>query len=264
MQYFPDNTVAHFKTKLTECICENGNYEVALTELIYPMNYFNFVTKEVLKISYIEDGFVVSGCEIESGYYENERELAEYITDCLAEFIDSETEVSAVLSYDETTKKMKFERGGEPYTLEAGKIVIHEGKEAWIGSRLILQDDFDLYPSLGFHEGFIERFASGTFDMIAGQRLMYVYSDIVTPYPVGDVKAPLLRVFTPNGKRDEMISLTFNNPYYLPVVRRGFDTIEININNEFGQPVPFTGGKSVALLHFRKRDESLLPNAAFG
>jgi len=88
--------------------------------------------------------------------------------------------------------------------------------------------------------------------MLAGQRLMYVYSDIVSPYLVGDVKVPLLRVVTPKGKRDEMTNVSFTNPYYLPVVRHGFDTIEININNELGEPMSFTGGKSVAILHFRK------------
>ena len=52
---------------------------------------------------------------------------------------------------------------------------------------------------------------------------MYVYSDIVTPYLVGDVQASFLRTITPSSKRDEMINATFANPYFVPVVRRSID-----------------------------------------
>jgi hypothetical protein len=36
-------------------------------------------------------------------------------------------------------------------------------------------------------------------------------------------------------------------------IRREFDTIEIAINNELGKPMPFQFGKSVVVLHFRRR-----------
>jgi len=42
--------------------------------------------------------------------------------------------------------------------------------------------------------------------------------------------------------------ITFTNPQYIPVARRDFQTIEININNELGQPVPFKFGMSVITL----------------
>jgi len=48
MNYFPDNTVAHYKTKLAHPICNDGDYEVAMVELMYPMNYNNFVVKKPL------------------------------------------------------------------------------------------------------------------------------------------------------------------------------------------------------------------------
>jgi hypothetical protein len=234
MQFFPDNTVAHYKTKLSERICENGNYEVALTELIYPINYFNFVTKEPLKIKYNYWHSLPNIWEMHSGYYADEEALAEYITSCLTE-LSAHNEDHKFL-YDKTTKKMS-------YTFE-GELVIAGGALAY--------DDENTRAVVGFYKPFYERFFAGTFDMLAGQRLMYVYSDIVSPYLVGDVKVPLLRVVTPKGKRDEMTNVSFTNPYYLPVVRHGFDTIEININNELGEPMSFTGGKSVAILHFGK------------
>ena len=51
--FFPDNTVAHFTTKLAQRIHLNGEYEVALTEFIYPNNWQNF--PHGLKI-WLDDG----------------------------------------------------------------------------------------------------------------------------------------------------------------------------------------------------------------
>jgi hypothetical protein len=41
MSYFPENTVAEFTTKLSERIVLDGQYEVALAELIYPHSLDN-------------------------------------------------------------------------------------------------------------------------------------------------------------------------------------------------------------------------------
>ena len=41
MSFFPNNTVAEFTTKLPDRIILDGDYEVALTELIYPQSFSN-------------------------------------------------------------------------------------------------------------------------------------------------------------------------------------------------------------------------------
>ena len=97
------------------------------------------------------------------------------------------------------------------------------------------------------------------FELSDYQDLMYVYCDIASPSLVGDVQTPLLRAIALKGEWDDTISEVCHNPYYVPVARRGFDTIEININTQLGAPMPFTGGNSVAVLHFR-RHGSVLSN----
>jgi hypothetical protein len=91
-------------------------------------------------------------------------------------------------------------------------------------------------------------------DLNADVRLMYVYADIVEYGIVGDVVAPQLRAIVPQGDRKETVSMTFSKPYYLPVSRPDQNTNDISINNELGSPMPFTGSKSAAVLHFRKRN----------
>ena len=41
MEYYPDNTVAKFTTKLPEAVELNGDYEVGLAEIIYPHTWCN-------------------------------------------------------------------------------------------------------------------------------------------------------------------------------------------------------------------------------
>jgi len=42
-----------------------------------------------------------------------------------------------------------------------------------------------------------------------------------------------------------------NPPLFVPLQKKNFDTIEINIMTDTGQPVPFVGGKSVVVLEFK-------------
>jgi hypothetical protein len=277
----------------------NGNYEVALTELIYPINYFNFVSKEPLIATYTPPVPTVPkgprrpypenpsvrvprprliresvNWEMKSGYFKNEEELTKYMSSELTKICG---ENKALFSYDDESKKITFKFldytpkkfADQPdeipreYSTAIREInrdyIIDDGENEiqidYSDERIYLNTylyGLRYASNLVLEKAFYDRFLAGTFDILAGQRLMYVYSDIVSPHLVGDVKVPLLRVVTPKGKRDEMTNVTFTNPYYLPVARRGFDTIEININNELGIPMPFTGGKSVAILHFRR------------
>ena len=87
---------------------------------------------------------------------------------------------------------------------------------------------------------------------------MYVYCDIAAHTAVGDTKAPLLRVCNVTGKHGDIVRITYSHPHYVPLARRDFDTIEININNELGHSIPFEFGKSVVTLHFRRRHEKAL------
>jgi hypothetical protein len=42
VKYFPNNTVAHYTTKLPESLNLNGDYEVGLSEIIYTKSWHNY------------------------------------------------------------------------------------------------------------------------------------------------------------------------------------------------------------------------------
>jgi hypothetical protein len=111
---------------------------------------------------------------------------------------------------------------------------------------------------MGFREalvpyGKVDVTGHATFDINRKTNLMYVYCDVAAHGVVGDTTAPLLRVCNVSGQHGRIVHVTYDRPHYVPVGRREFDAIEIAINNERGDPMPFEFGNSMVTLHFRRR-----------
>ena len=83
---------------------------------------------------------------------------------------------------------------------------------------------------------------------------LYVYCNIVENMLVGGMKAPLLRIVGVDTKQGENVRKTYDNPMYVPVRIKKFDTIEINIKSNTGEHVPFQYSKLEVILHFRKQN----------
>ena len=81
--------------------------------------------------------------------------------------------------------------------------------------------------------------------------LAYVYCDLIEPTFVGDTKVPLLRTVNVDTDR-QVVNHIYTSPIYVPLQKKQFDTVEINIMTDTGEPVPFASGKSVVVLHFRR------------
>ena len=87
-------------------------------------------------------------------------------------------------------------------------------------------------------------------DLEHGFHDLYVYCDIIQSQYVGDALVPLLRIVPVEGKDGERISKSFIRPQYLPVSRKQFESIEVNIKRDTGETVPFELGKVLLTLHF--------------
>ena len=89
-------------------------------------------------------------------------------------------------------------------------------------------------------------------DLEHGFHDLYVYCDIIQSQCVRDALVPLLRIVPVEGKDGERISKSFIRPQYLPVSRKQFETIEVNITRDTGEFVPFGFGTLLLTLHFRQ------------
>ena len=108
-------------------------------------------------------------------------------------------------------------------------------------------------PLIGPNDGTdIVREADFVVDMSRGFESLYVYTNVVEPRVVGDSLVPLLRIVPLSGSQGDTVSKTFQKTQYVPVLCKEFGTIEIDIRDDTGRPVPFERGKVVVTLHFRR------------
>jgi len=81
---------------------------------------------------------------------------------------------------------------------------------------------------------------------------MYVYCDLIEHVIVGDTRVPLLRTFGMEKSLGDVVHRTFPNLFYVPLQKKHFDSVEINIMTDAGDAMPFAFGKSVVILHLRR------------
>jgi hypothetical protein len=228
---FPNNTTAHYVTKLSEPLRLDSDYEAGLAELIYPHSLYNVDNSDKKYwIGINPDSQDVRKHYIRSGYYENCVVLAQDLNRQAAKAFP---ELAINFLVNPTTNRFALE----------------------IQSKLSLYMSQELQEFLGFSGGWTATrhpttIATYPCDLNRGLQLMFIYSDAASYSSVGDTKAPLLRVCNVSGKSGEMNRATFTHPHYFKTSRNEFETVTISINTELGKPMPFVSGKTVVTLHF--------------
>jgi hypothetical protein len=227
--------VAKCTTKLSNRIELDGDWEVGLAEIIYPCSWYNMKQEIMTQSILVEniDSFQSVDYNLHAGHYQSPIQLAKKCNDKLQ---------ACRLSYDEYTKK------STTYVPTGVDLLISERLSEILGfggkvhfipvvQKDGLQNSFEGQNAVDLNRGFYS---------------IYVYCDIVECVPVGDTSAPLMRAINVDGKYSDIIQRAFDMPMYLPVQKKQFDTIEVNIMTDTCQPVPFESGKSLVTLLFRR------------
>ena len=94
-------------------------------------------------------------------------------------------------------------------------------------------------------------------DLTQGFYALYVYTSIVEPRVVGSSVLPLLRIVPIEGKHGDLVSKSFDNVQYVAVSHKEFTTIEVDIRDDTGRPVPFERGRTTVTFHVRRRKSAL-------
>lgn len=222
--FFPGNKISQFTTQLPSAIHLNqGEWEVGLANIIYPHTWYNVRKDNNLFGFDLGDG-KVEGRRVPPGCYETIPDLIKGMT-----LVSHKNKIE--FHYHPVTKRVTIK------TKEKCKVVLHEGIAELLG--------FDPGEYSGIvHSPYIA-------DPNASFPVIYVYCDLVEPQIVGDVQAPLLRIVKVEGKDGEMVNAHYTRPYYLPITRQHFQSIQIDIRLHSGELVPFERGKTYLVLHFR-------------
>ena len=229
----PDNTLTHYITTLPQRVSLSGQWECGLVEIQYPHTWYN-VRKENSWFAIVngsEDSYDIDKGNIEVGYYDRPERLISAINRSLKVASDKK---NVTLSYSKITQKVTVD-------LDPGMML-----------------SMDMSNILGFNQFLIRTAREGdsVVDMAQGFYSLYVYTNVVESRVVGHSVVPLLRIVPLEGKHGDVVSKSFDNVQYIPVLHKEFTTIEIDIRDDAGRRVPFERGRVTVTLHFRRRKPS--------
>lgn len=246
-EHYPNNTLAKFTVQLPQAIdLSRGRWEVGLTEIQFYKSWYNIVNAKIICTLH----GVRTEISLDDGYYKS----PEFLINKLNECVKKNKIIARLISFgfNEITRSCEL------------TININQG--------LIVNFNQRLKSALGFsEEELVKKLArfSGHFPTrgdlpkeitISGShpmRLdtifnMMVYSDVAESSLVGDVEAPLLRVVPVIQKHWRYQCTEFTTPQYIPVSQKNVKSISMYIYTDYGQLVPFTDGRTIVTLDFRK------------
>jgi len=235
MQYYPQNTVAQYTTKLSNMIELDGDWEVGLTEISVPSRVENVVEGRCFFKLYL-DNVWKRKLTLSPKHY---KRVADVVAD-LNKLLSEGEVPHPTFSYNRISKKIRVQL-----------IVLNHAN-----SVPAIQFSPDLSILLGFdshvtYSGYLLT-AERTIDLRDNIYSTYVYCDLVECVPVGDTKAPLLRIVDNPKRVGGNVHQVMNPILYVPLQKKCFDSVEINIMTDCGLPVPFISGKSFVVLEFRR------------
>ena len=173
--------------------------------------------------------FKTAEYSIQPGYYEKVRDVIDTLYKA---GLNNLTDV--VLSYDDTSKRVTVK----------------------CGNRVVVKLRGDTARMFGFLNDTTIRASDEQGFTLAlpetGNQYFYVYTDIIKSQYHGDVVVPLLRTVTVKGEHGSYVSKNFERQHYVPLNKKIFDMISINIRDEAGDLVAFELGKVIITLHFRR------------
>ena len=251
MEYYPENTVANFKTRLANPISLEGDWDVALYEIQYKRLWYT-INYEDTHITYRYKlppiaSFIPEGpnkprelaiLNIPQGYYNTIDEIVKTLDTIFEQFkSNSGRDNAPTFGYNNRTKKIF--------------INLHHGDRKSFKPKLAAILGITDNPSNPIYckSEKVKWNADEIFDLDRSINSLYVFCDILEHIPVGDVVASLLRVIGVTGKQGDTIRKTYDKPMCVPVGMKNFDSIEIDIRTDTGESVPFQYGKSEVVLH---------------
>ena len=281
MKLYPNNTLARYTTQLPNRI-ELGyeHWEVALTEILYPPRFYNIVGKEAwIRVICQSSKFNAEintpiTIHLPEGFYNTNKGLIQTINETIIDRLTSITNLSRISSIklvriDAISEKIMLCE--KTPTLEDDLHVCITYMSTHLAKLLgFIQEEDQSYDDNDddgkcFKIPWIlaqyiddEEYATVTAPFHTNLEFRrpthaYIYCDIAAPNIVGDTYAPLLRVVNMETYTNhKMISTIFNTLYYVPVSKREFETIEINIRDDLGNLLSFDTGKLSVRLHFRR------------
>ena len=291
---FFENTTANFKTKLAKRIELEGEWEVGLAAISYTYSWYNLSLNGLVDLHYFDtEPRKIARDENKGIIYAGRYDTIDKILDTLnyrfdkmirkaSNFTDPSIKVEITKAaqpnfiYDEKTRMLSVKFG-----VMNNRYVFPEFSKGLSGILGLKKLNLDLIADIKMKE-YVEELKElkkndpNTPDNWNPSKVpldykynfekpvnlensfhsLFVYCDLIRPALVGDSYTQLLRVveIPPNYKYGDQIVCNYPDTYYHDLLIRDFDSIEIDIKDDTGDQMPFEYGRSIIILHFRKKN----------
>ncbi len=230
--------MAQYITNLPRRLSLSGVWECGITEIHYPHDWDN-VRNARLTVEH--DGNVETDAYFEYGYYDSPKAFAKKL--------NGDKPGRVKFSYEPVTQKFVANLKSETTFTLYGDLPDILGFGAGTGD--------SISTSLASSTRSMVVIGYSIADLRRGFEPLYIYSSIVEPRIVGGKIAPLLRIVPITGSHGEMVTTRFDHVEYIPLLSREFGSVETEIRDDTGRPVPFERGKVTVTLHFRRCSSGL-------
>ena len=236
--YYPDNTLTNFKTRLPIEVDLTGEWCVGLAEIQYPYNWVSFERSDNVSFG-IADATEMMEVHwhdffIPPALYADKGELIAPIQEVMR-------------------KHPKIKKGNLSWDKNTDVVTIDlRDSDVFIRFTRKLKEllGFTDFGSEYYGDVIYQTHAPGT--LLKPITALYVYSDVVQPRIVGDARVSLLRTVPVLGEYGKTIYRSFQDIHYVPILLNSFQNLEVNLNTDTGDYVPFQSGRVVVTLHFKR------------
>ena len=272
-QFFPNNTLTEFTTKLPSTIELANEWEVGLAEIMFPRSWYT-IPKEgtIIAVDYrdCESNWKLNTeTKLANGEHLTEKELDSIVEIRLRggfyktmEEVVQELNLASAGAFTASHVEEAISPPVFYYRVITRRIYVNLPGGMSIKFPASLESILGLTPSqnpmCNKTDSKLSVRGDLSCDLQSGIHALYVYCDLLQFTHVGDIKAPLLRVVDSGGEVGDVITRYYERPRYIPIQKKIFDSVQITIRDDLGEKIQFENGKVLLTLHFRRTQNQYL------
>ena len=225
--YFALNSIGDFRIQLPQPLDLRGIWSVGLSQILYTHTWYNIENnKNQIYITVDGKNFTILVTE---GKYKTEQALINQININIKEQIKH--------------TPIKFEYNSQNFKCRIT-----------LPANCVLHFCYNLGKLLGFREITISHTTEGVFpiNLNYNTQAIFIYCDIIEEQILGKEKWQLLKfMHVQDNKFGECVTQTYDNPQYITLSKKHFETVHIKICNQEKEVIHFQKGVNIIQLHFK-------------
>lgn len=247
-EIYKQNKPNHYWTQLNSPLRLEGRWEVALVDIMYPHNWFNYDVETKVVIDYNRGDYnYISNLTISPQDFESPTILCKRLNGWLE--LERKGGMPTHVDYDETSQRCQIKI--DHADVHTFLYFSNKAMENPLGMDFTLEKVIEGQKYYGFE---INKTTANRKPSFNNHPIMFVYSKSVEDQLVGSGTCPLLAVLPTTGAAGDQVYWHCNPLTYLPVRGTQLDEIDIRLATETGDPFPIVGHvKVIARLQFRRR-----------